>query len=103
MNLVGWMKGICHVWSGGRHFPPSRPGDRYLKLSSQKRSPDQNRGEHRLVRRSGAASSGTALLVFGFHIRSFPRIEVLTISLEIWYPGTLSFPSDGSRGKKKFF
>ena len=32
-----WMKGICHIWSRGRHFSPSMPGDRYLKLSPQKR------------------------------------------------------------------
>ena len=29
------MKGICHVWSRGRHFSPSLPGDRYLKLASK--------------------------------------------------------------------
>ena len=26
------MKGICHVWSRGRHFFPSLPGDRYRNL-----------------------------------------------------------------------
>ena len=29
------MKGFCHVWSRGRHFSPSLPGDRYLKLGSK--------------------------------------------------------------------
>ena len=29
------MKGICHIWSRGRHFSPSLPGDRYLKLGSK--------------------------------------------------------------------
>ena len=29
------MKGICHLWSRGRHFSPSLPGDRYLKLGSK--------------------------------------------------------------------
>ena len=29
------MKGICHEWSRGRHFSPSMPGDRYLKLGSK--------------------------------------------------------------------
>ena len=29
------MKGICHVWSRGRDFSPSMPGDRYLKLDSK--------------------------------------------------------------------
>ena len=30
-----WMKGICHMWSRGRHFSPSLPGDRYLNLGSK--------------------------------------------------------------------
>ena len=30
-----WMKGICLIWSRGRHFSPSLPGDRYLKLGSK--------------------------------------------------------------------
>ena len=72
-----WMKGICHIWSRGRHFSPSMPGDRYLKLSSQKRSPGRNLGEHRLVRRSGTASRSTALLVFCLRMRSFPITEVV--------------------------
>ena len=29
------MKGICLVWSRGRHFSPSLPGDRYLELGSK--------------------------------------------------------------------
>ena len=29
------MKGICHVWSRGRLFSPSLPGDRYLNLGSK--------------------------------------------------------------------
>ena len=29
------MKGICHMWSRGRHFSPSVPGDRYLNLGSK--------------------------------------------------------------------
>ena len=29
------MKGICLAWSRGRHFSPSLPGDRYLKLGSK--------------------------------------------------------------------
>ena len=73
------MKGICHRWSRGRHFSPSMPGDRYLKLRSQKRSPGRNLGEHRWVRRSGTASRGTALFVFRLRMRTFSRAEVLTI------------------------
>ena len=73
------MKGICHMWSRGRHFSPSLPGDGYLKLSSQKRSPGRNLGEHRLVRRSGTAYRGTALLAFYLRMRTFSRTEALTI------------------------
>ena len=29
------MKGICRIWSRGRHFSPSLPGDRYLNLGSK--------------------------------------------------------------------
>ena len=35
INRDEWTKGICHVWSRGRHFSPSLPGDRYLKLGSK--------------------------------------------------------------------
>ena len=34
-NWTEWMKGICRIWSRGRHFSPSMPGDRYLKLGSK--------------------------------------------------------------------
>ena len=30
-----WTKGFCHIWSRDRHFSPSLPGDRYLKLGSK--------------------------------------------------------------------
>ena len=29
------MKGICLIWSRGRHFSPSLPGNRYRKLGSK--------------------------------------------------------------------
>ena len=86
MNGAEWMKGMCHIWSRGRHFSPSMPGDRYLKLSPQKRPPGRNLGEHRLVRRSGTTSRGTALLVFGLRMRSFPRTKVRTICEGKTYP-----------------
>ena len=73
------MKGICHIWSWGRHFSPSMPGDRYLKLGSPKGSPGRNLGEHRSVRRSGTASRSTVLLGFCLRVRRLPRTEVLTI------------------------
>ena len=73
MNWVEWTKGICYKWSRGRHFSPSLTGDRYMKLSSQKRSPGRNLGEHCLVRRSGTTSRGTALLVLRLRTRSFHR------------------------------
>ena len=84
------MKGICHIWSRGRHFSPSLPGERYLKLSSQKRSTGRNLGEHRSVRRSGTASRGTALLVFCLRMRSFPRTEVPTIFVGKKYPNRVN-------------
>ena len=80
MNGAEWMKEICHLWSRGRHFSPSLPGDRYLNLSSpQKRPPGRNLRDHRSVRRSGSASGGTALLVFCLRMRRFLKIQVLTI------------------------
>ena len=83
MNRAEWMKGICHLWSRGRHFSPSLPGDRYLNLSSpQKRPPGRNLGEHRSVRRSGTASRGTAFLAFCLRMRRFLKTQVLTIFME---------------------
>ena len=81
MNRVESKKGICHVWSRGRHFSPSLPGDRYLKLSSKKRSPGRNLGEHRLVRRSGNTSRGTVVLVLFLRMRSFFITQFPTIFL----------------------
>ena len=71
------MKEISHVWSRGRHFSPSLPGDRYLKLSSQKRSSGRNLGEHRSVRHSGTTSRDTALSVLC--MRGLSRSKFLTI------------------------
>ena len=79
MNWVELTKGICNKWSRGRLISPSLPGDRYLKPSSQKRSPGRNLGEHRLVRCSGTMSRGAALLVFSLRMRSFPTTEIQTI------------------------
>ena len=80
MIWVEWMKGICHIWSRGRLISPSMPvgDDWYLNLNSQKRPPGRNLGEHRLVRRSGATSRGTVVLVICLRMRSFPRTEVPT-------------------------
>ena len=81
MSWVEWMKGICHIWSRDRLISPSMPvgEDWELNLNSQKRPPGRNLGEHRLVRRSGATSRSTVVLVFCLRMRSFPRIEVPTI------------------------
>ena len=78
---VEWMNGICLIWSRGRLISPSLPvgDDRYLNLSSQKRPPGRNLGEHRLVRRSGTTSRGTVVLVFCLRMRRFPPTLVLTI------------------------
>ena len=81
MNRVEWTKGICHLWSRGRLISPSLPvgDDRYLNLSSQKRSVGRNLGGHRSVRRSGTTSRGTVVLVFCLRMRRFPIIQVVTI------------------------
>ena len=78
---VEWMNGICLIWSRGRLISPSLPvgDDRYLNLSSQKRPPGRNLGEHRSVRRSGTTSRGTVVLVFCLRMRRFPPNLVLTI------------------------
>ena len=83
VNWVEWMKGISLIWSRGRLISPSLPvgDDWYLNLSSQKRSPGRNLGEHRSVRRSGTASRGTALLVFGLRMRSISRTLIRTTIL----------------------
>ena len=75
------MNGICLIWSRGRLISPSLPvgDDRYLNLSSQKRPPGRNLGEHRSVRRSGTTSRGTVVLVFCLRMRRFPLTLVLTI------------------------
>ena len=61
-----WMSGICLIWSRGRLISPSLPigDDRCLNLSSQKRPPGRNLGEHHLVRRSGTTSRGTVSWCF---------------------------------------
>ena len=76
MNRAEWMKGICLLWSRGRHFSPSLPGDRYLNLGSpKKRPPGRNLGEHRSVRRSGTTSRGTALLAFCLRMRRSLKLK----------------------------
>ena len=64
------------MWSRGRLVSPSLPvgDDWYLNLSSQKRPPGRNLGEHRSVRRSGTASRGTVALVFSSRMRRFNPI-----------------------------
>ena len=85
MSRVEWMNGICLIWSRGRLISPSLPvgDDRYLNLSSQKRPPGRNLGEHRLVRRSGATSRGTVVSVFCLRMRRSPLTLVLTIFVEM--------------------
>ena len=84
MSRTEWMKGIYFLWSRGRHSSPLLPGNRYLKLGSQKRSPGRNLGEQRLVRRSGTTSRGTALLVLRLHMHGSPLTEFFTIRAAKW-------------------
>ena len=105
MSRTEWMKGICFLWSRGRHFSPLLPGNRYLKLGSQKRSPGRNLGEHRLVRRPGTTSRGTALLVLCLRMHSSPLSEFLTISAARYprrTPGSLVCGQDLQCVKKLF-
>ena len=108
MNRAKRMKGICHIWSRGRLISLSLPvgDDRYLNLSSQKRPTGRNLGRNRLVRRSGTASRGTALLIFWLRMRSFPGTEVLpytwadTIDMDnLCYPSLEMNKTDMRRGK----
>ena len=80
------MKGICHIWSRGRLISPSLPvgDDWYLNLSSQKRSPGRNLGEHRWVRRSSRASRGTVVLIFYLRMRRFARDSALRFLPHSW-------------------
>ena len=71
----------CRIWSRGRHYSPSLPGDWYLKRCLQKRSQDRNLWELRSVPRSVNTSRGNVLLVFCWRMRSFSRTAVLTIFL----------------------
>ena len=73
------------VWSRGRLISPSLPvgDDRYLNLSSQKRPTGRNLGGNPLVRRSGATSRGTVVLVFCLRMRRFFLALVLTIFARI--------------------
>ena len=81
------MKGICFTWSRGRLISPSLPvgDDWYLKLGSQKRPTGRNLGGNRLVRRSGTASRGTALLVFSLRMRNFVTYHKEEITSTLLY------------------
>ena len=81
------MNGICLVWSRGRLISPSLPvgDDRYLNLSSQKRSTGGNLGANRSVQRSGTTSRCTAVLMFSLHMRRLPLTLVLTIFVGMKY------------------
>ena len=58
------MKGICHIWSKGRHFCLSMPGDRYLKLDSKSdHRAEISRTDH-LVRRFATSKGTTFIFIF---------------------------------------
>ena len=58
------MKGICLEWSRGRHFSPSLPGDRYLKLGSKSDLRAEISGS--IVRYDALAPRPEVLLLFYF-------------------------------------
>ena len=102
------MKGICHIWSRGRHFSPSLPGDRYLKLGSKSDLRAEISGS--IVRYNALAPCPEVLRLFfclyanpvcayacasvrelqllpvtmisSLHMRSLPRVEFRTICVE---------------------
>ena len=75
-DIASRKKGICHIWSRGRHFSPSLPDalvlHRYLKTSVQSDLRAEISGSIVKVQRSGASSRGTAAgshfhcLIFAF-------------------------------------
>ena len=73
LELSGWM-GYVSYGLGADFISPSLPvgNDWYLYLSSKKRPTGRNLGGNRLVRRSGAMSRGTVVLVFFFAHAQFP-------------------------------
>ena len=62
-NIASRKKGICHIWSRGRHFSPSLPValvlHGYLKASVQSDLRAEISGSIVKVQRSGASSRGT--------------------------------------------
>ena len=82
---VEWMKGICHMWSRGRHFflslPPCLVTGSW-NLTHQSNHPGRNFGKHRSVRRSGTTSRSTACSVSGLRMRSFPEHNFLPYARE---------------------
>ena len=74
---VEWTKGFCYVWSRGRHFSPSLPGNRYLKLGSKSDLRAEISGS--IVGYDALAPRPEVLLLW---LRSYPRNEVLTIFVE---------------------
>ena len=71
-DIASRKKGICHIWSRGRHFSPSLPDalvlHRYLKASVQSDLRAEISGSIVKVQRSGASSRGTAA---GSHFLAF--------------------------------
>ena len=56
------MKGICYEWSRGRHFSPSMPGDRQLKLGSKSDLRVENSGN--IIRDDSLAPRPEVLRLF---------------------------------------
>ena len=92
-NRAGWMKGICHIWSRGRHFSPSLPDRGSTGIWSSAHSISDPRAEISgsivMVRRSGAMSRGTTYwfmffpvsLQLSMRMPTFSGTEILTINV----------------------
>ena len=69
-----WTKGFCHAWSRGRHFSPSLPGDRYLKLGSKSDLRAEISGS--IVRYDALAPHPEVLLLWYFVGACAPTLEL---------------------------
>ena len=90
MNRAWWMKGICLIWSRGRHFSPSLPDRGPTGIWNLAHSISDPRAEISgilvMVRRSSSTSRGTTYwfqyfccfpvsLVFHLRMRMFPELN----------------------------
>ena len=96
MNQVGWMKGSCNIWSSRRLISSSLPvgDDWYLNLSSQKRLPARNLGQHRYFHCKGRHTNGITIK-HNFFFTFFPKSNIIALVIHI-SPRPSTFPTSTS-------